>query len=341
MPELPDLTLYIEALRQRVVGVPLLRVRLASPFVLRSVEPPLTAIEGAAVRSVTRLGKRIVLACGEELYLVLHLMIAGRLRWERAGAKPPARIGLAAFDFPHGTLLLTEASPKKRAALHVVRGSDDLAMHDPGGVDPLTCGSGRFLAELRQANHTLKRVLTDPHRFSGIGNTYSDEILHAARLSPVALSTKISDDEGVRLWQATRRVLSDATQRLHEQFAGRFPSAGEITAFRPEHRVHGKLGQPCGVCGTRIQRIRYAENETNYCPRCQTDGRLLADRALSRLLKSDWPRSIDAWEERRLPAAAKLRGSPGVDPQPEPGQPSLSGAVPRPAKKARRARSHD
>ncbi len=293
MPELPDVTIYLEALRPRVVGQPLERVRLASPFILRSVEPPLDAIIGRPVERLHRLGKRIGIDFGDELYLVLHLMIAGRLRWERRGAKPPGRIGLAAFDFPTGTLLLTEASPKKRAALYVVGGIDNFAAHDPGGLEVLGSTRDQFSAALRRENHTLKRALTDPRLFSGIGNAYSDEILHAARLSPVQLTTKLVDAEVARLHDATQVTLRDWTDRLREEFGDRFPGSGEITAFRPGFAVHGRYGKPCPICATPVQRIRYAENETNYCPSCQTGGRLLADRSLSRLLKDDWPKTLD------------------------------------------------
>jgi formamidopyrimidine-DNA glycosylase len=296
MPELPDVTIYIEALRPRVVGQPLERVRLASPFVLRSVEPPLAALVGRRVADVRRLGKRIVLCFAGDLYAVIHLMIAGRLRWERRGAKPPGRIGLAAFDFPTGTLLLTEASPKKRAALHVVRGAAALAAHDAGGLEVLEARLDDFRAALRRENHTLKRALTDPRLFSGIGNAYSDEILHAARLSPVQLTGTLADAEIARLYRSTQSTLRLWVDHLRREFHGRFPGAGDITAFRPGFAVHGRFGQPCPVCGGPVQRIRYAENETNYCPACQTGGRLLADRSLSRLLKDDWPKTLEELE---------------------------------------------
>ena len=293
MPELPDVTIYVEALQARIVGQSLERVRLASPFVLRSVDPPLAAAHGRQVHDVRRLGKRIVLALDGDLFLVFHLMIAGRLRWGRHGAKPPGKIGLAAFDFPNGTLLMTEASPKKRAALHLVRGAAGLAAHDPRGLEVLDADAAAFRTVLRRENHTLKRALTDPHLFSGIGNAYSDEILHAARLSPVKLTAKLTGDEVDRLYAATRATLQHWTAVLRHQFGGRFPGAGEITAFRDGFAVHGRYRQPCPVCAAPVQRIRYAENETNYCARCQNEGRLLADRSLSRLLKDDWPRSID------------------------------------------------
>jgi formamidopyrimidine-DNA glycosylase len=296
MPELPDVTIYLDALRPRVVGQPIEAIRLTSPFILRSVAPPIAAVIGQRVEDVRRLGKRIVLCCSDDLYVVLHLMIAGRLRWERRGAKPPGKIGLAAFDFPTGTLLLTEASPKKRAALYVVRGAAALAAHDPGGLEPLDASVEAFRAALRRENHTLKRALTDPHLISGIGNTYSDEILHAARLSPVQLTSKLVDAEVVRLYQATQATLRRWIDTLHAEFGERFPGAGDITAFREGFAVHGRFGQPCPVCGGPVQRIRYADNETNYCPTCQTGGRLLADRSLSRLLKDDWPKTLEEME---------------------------------------------
>jgi len=296
MPELPDVTIYLEALESRVIGQPLERVRLASPFVLRSVDPPLSALVGQPVETLRRLGKRIVFCFPGELYLVIHLMIAGRLRWERRGSKPPGRIGLAAFDFPTGTLLLTEASPKKRAALYAVRGAAALAAHDPGGLEVLEASIDEFRTALRRENHTLKRALTDPHLFSGIGNAYSDEILHAARLSPVQLTSKLVEAEIERLYHATQTTLRRWIAALRAEFGDRFPGAGEVTAFRPDFAVHGRFGKPCPVCGGPVQRIRYAENETNYCPACQTGDRLLADRSLSRLLKDDWPKTLEEWE---------------------------------------------
>ncbi|MEO8605032.1 MAG: DNA-formamidopyrimidine glycosylase family protein [bacterium] len=299
MPELPDVTIYLEALAERVLGQPLEKIRLASPFVLRSVEPPMAALVGKRVVGLRRLGKRIALELEDDLFIVIHLMIAGRLRWAKHGAKPPGKLGLAAFDFPAGTVLLTEASPKKRAALHLVRGRAALAVHDPGGLEPLAATPGEFSAALRAENHTLKRALTDPSLLSGIGNAYSDEILHAARLSPVQLTAKLDDGALARLHAATQSTLQFWTDRLRADFAGRFPGPGEITAFRPDFAVHGKFGQPCPVCATPVQRIRYAENETNYCPTCQTGGRLLADRSLSRLLKQDWPKSLEEMEARR------------------------------------------
>ena len=302
MPELPDVTIYLETLAPRIVGQPLEGIRLASPFVLRSVDPPPAALIGRRVLGLRRLGKRIVLALEDDLYVVVHLMIAGRFRWEKRGAKPPARLGLAAFDFPTGTLLLTEASKKKRAAIHLVRGAAALAAHDPGGLEVLTASPDQFAAALRAENHTLKRALTDPHLFSGIGNAYSDEILHAARLSPVQLTSKLSDAEVARLHAATQATLQRWIAELRREFADRVPGAGEVTAFRPGFAVHGRYGKPCPDCGGPVQRIRYADNETNYCPACQTGGRLLADRSLSRLLRSDWPKSLEeleAFTERR------------------------------------------
>jgi len=296
MPELPDVVVYVEGLQQRVVGRPLERVRLASPFLLRSVTPPLTAVERRAVREVRRLGKRIVLGLTGEYYLVVHLMIAGRFRWESRGARAPGRIGLAAFDFPDGTLLLTEASPKKRASLHVVQGAAALAAHDPGGLEVLEVDEAAFRTALLQERHTLKRALTDPRLFSGIGNAYSDEILHAARLSPVKLTSQLTPGEVSRLFEATQTTLRHWLEVLRAQFRDHFPGAGEVTAFRDGFAVHGRYRKPCPVCGRAVQRIRYAENETNYCAICQTTGRLLADRSLSRLLKDDWPRTLDELE---------------------------------------------
>lgn len=296
MPELPDVTIYLEALHPRVIGQPLEGVRLSSPFILRSVDPPISALIGQRVQTLQRLGKRIVFGFAGDLYLVFHLMIAGRLRWARRGAKPPGKIGLAAFDFPAATLLLTEASPKKRAALYVVRGTAALQAHDPGGLEVLDASLAEFRAALQRENHTLKRALTDPHLFSGIGNAYSDEILHAARLSPVQLTSKLVDAEVMRLYRATQETLRRWTDILRVEFGDRFPGPGEITAFREGFAVHGRFGKPCPVCAGPVQRIRYADNETNYCPTCQSAGRLLADRSLSRLLKSDWPKTLEEME---------------------------------------------
>jgi len=296
MPELPDITLYVDALTSRVVGQRLERVRLASPFLLRSAEPPLTDLAGRTVVGVGRLGKRIVLAFEGEFFAVLHLMIAGRLHWKPAGVDLPRRRGLAAFDFPHGSLLLTEAGTKHRASLHVVRGAAALGAHDPGGLDVLGASPAQFRAELTRESHTLKRTLTDPRLFDGIGNAYSDEILHAARLSPLRLTSQLSDAEVERLFRATRETLSGWIERLRAATGDRFPEG--VTAFRDGMAVHGRFRQPCPVCGSPVQRIRYAQNEANYCATCQTGGRLLADRSLSRLLKSDWPRSLEEWEAR-------------------------------------------
>jgi formamidopyrimidine-DNA glycosylase len=300
VPELPDVTVYLEALERRVLGARLERVRLLTPFLLRSVDPPLSAVADTAVTGLRRLGKRLVIALDPDLFLVIHLMIAGRLHWKAAGARPPGRIGLAAFDFSTGTLVMTEAGTKKRASLDVVRGEAALRAHDPGGLDLFASDLRAFQAALTAENHTLKRVLTDPRVFSGIGNAYSDEILHRARLSPVRLSQALDGDEVRRLHEATRAVLTEWIERLRREAGEDFPEG--VTAFRPEMAVHGRYGKPCPDCGAPIQRIVYAENETNYCARCQTGGRMLADRSLSRLLHSDWPRTLDEWEARRRPA---------------------------------------
>ncbi len=294
MPELPDITVYVERLDALVKGETLERVRLRSPFVLRSVDPGIDELEGRGVEWVSRLGKRIVLEFDGEMFLVIHLMIAGRLRWREPGAKIPAKFGHAAFDFAPGTLLLTEAGSKKRASIHVVRGTDALARHDPGGLELFDADLDAFAAVLRRENHTLKRSLTDPRLFSGIGNAYSDEILHRARLSPLKLTRRMDDGEVATLFTATRQVLDEWTARLRDQTGDGFPD--KVTAFRPEMAVHGRYGKPCPECGAPVQRIIYAENETNYCARCQTGGRLLADRSLSRLLKKDWPRTVDELE---------------------------------------------
>jgi formamidopyrimidine-DNA glycosylase len=291
MPELPDITVYIEALASRIVGQPLERIRIAKPFLLRSVDPPISAAEGQRVTGLRRMGKRIVVELQDDLFLVIHLMIAGRLRWVPAGGKVPGKIGLAAFDFPNGTLILTEAGSKRRASLWLVRGEQGLEQFARGGLEVLDADLAEFTDRLVQENHTLKRSLTDPRLFSGIGNAYSEEILHRARLSPIMHTKRLSEEEIQRLFDATRAVLVEWTERLRRESKGDFPA--KVTAFREEMAVHGKFGKPCPVCGTLVQRIRYADNETNYCPRCQTDGKLLADRALSRLLKKDWPRSID------------------------------------------------
>src|SRR5262245_61200522 len=294
MPELPDIVLYLECLEPRIVGQELTRVRLASPFLLRSVEPPVAAVEGRTVTGLRRLGKRIVIELTDEHFLVLHLMIAGRLRWRPRGAKVPGKVGLAAFDFPAGTLLLTEAGTKRRAALHVVRGAAGLAAHDRGGVEPLEADLATFRGALVRENHTLKRALTDPRLLSGIGNAYSDEILHRARLSPTRLTQQLRDEEIATLWQATRTTLGEWVARLRRETGSGFPE--EVTAFRPDMAVHGRYRKPCPTCGAPVQRIVHADNETNYCARCQTGGHVLADRSLSRLLKEDWPRSIEELE---------------------------------------------
>ena len=291
MPELPDVTLYLERLQPRIVGRELVRIQLLSPFLLRTALPPITAAEGRTVLGLRRIGKRIVLALEDELFLVLHLMIAGRLRWLDQGAKAPARITLARFEFESGILALTEAGTKRRASLHLVQGEHALASMDPGGIDVMAATFGEFHDRLARENHTLKRVLTDPTLFSGIGNAYSDEILHRAKLSPLALSRQLDPEETVRLFDATRTVMQEWIDRLRAQTGTGFPE--KVTAFREGMAVHGRHGKPCPVCGAPIQRIVYAENETNYCARCQTGGRILADRALSRLLKKSWPRSID------------------------------------------------
>jgi formamidopyrimidine-DNA glycosylase len=299
LPELPDVTVYLEALQRRILGARLERVRLLTPFLLRSVDPPVSAVAGRTVVGLRRLGKRLVIALEDDLFLVLHLMIAGRLHWKPAGARPPGKIGLAAFDFSTGTLVLTEAGTKKRASLDVVRGEAALAAHDPGGIEVLDADLAAFRAALAAENHTLKRVLTDPRVFSGIGNAYSDEILHRARLSPVRLSQALDDDEVRRLHAATRAVLTEWIERLRRETGEDFPEG--VTAFRADMAVHGRYGKPCPDCGAPVQRIVYADNETNYCARCQTGGRMLADRSLSRLLHADWPKTLDEWEARRRP----------------------------------------
>ncbi len=293
MPELPDVTVYVEALASRVVGGALGAVVLKSPFVLRSVAPPIDALSGKHVRDVRRVGKRIVLAFDAGLFLVIHLMIAGRLRWRQPGKTLGlgGKMLLASLTFDRGTLFLTEASSKRRASIEVVEGEAALRRLDPGGLEPLDCTFEQFAAALRRENHTLKRALTDPHLFSGIGNAYSDEVLHAARLSPLKLTQSMTDGEAARLCDATRATLAAWIDRLRAELGGEFPE--KVTAFRPGMAVHGRFRQPCPVCGAPVQRIVYAENECNYCARCQTGGRLLADRSLSRLLKDDWPRQLD------------------------------------------------
>lgn len=300
MPELPDIEVYLSALRPRISSQPLEQVRLGSPFLLRTVEPPLASFLGLHVESLRRLGKRIVIGFEGEQFAVLHLMIAGRLHWKARGAKLPGRVGLAAFDFPTGSLVLTEAGSKKRASLNLVVGEAALAAHDPGGLEVLTADRDAFGAALRVENHTLKRALTDPHLLSGIGNSYSDEILHRAKLSPFQLTRNLTPAETEALFQACRDVLIGWTERLRAEAGGGFPE--KVTAFRKGMAVHGRFGQPCPVCGTPVQRLVYADNEANYCPTCQTGGRLLADRALSRLLKQDWPRTLEELEARKRDA---------------------------------------
>ena len=291
MPELPDIVVYCEALRRHVVGRTLERVRLSNPFLLRSVTPPIDAIVGRPVVDVRRMGKRIILDFGDGLFLVVHLMIAGRLRWRAVGGKVPAKLGIAYFDFPNGVLILTEAGTKRRASLTLVQGEAALAAIDRGGLEPLEATHAAFAERLRRENHTLKRSLTDPRLFSGIGNAFSDEILHRARLSPLLLTSRLDDDTIERLRLATVAVLREWTQRTRDEVGAGFPET--VTAFREGMAVHGRFGQPCPDCGAPVQRIRYADNETNYCARCQNEGRILADRALSRLLKDDFPRSLN------------------------------------------------
>lgn len=300
MPELPDIELYLHTIRLRVLDQALESTRIISPFVLRTVDPPVDALEGKPVRAVSRLGKRIVFEFDDELFLVVHLMIAGRFRWnDNPSAKAPGKISLASMRFPRGVLHLVEPSQKKRAGMWVVAGRASLAHHDPGGVNVLTCPLADFASRLRAGNHTIKRVLTDPRVFDGIGNAYSDEILHAAKLSPVILTSRMSDEQISALLTAAREVLSHWIETLRFECSRKFPRPGDVTAFRPEFAVHGKFGKPCPACGTLVQRIRFADSETNYCPRCQTGGKLLADRSLSRLLKKDWPGTIDELEELR------------------------------------------
>jgi formamidopyrimidine-DNA glycosylase len=297
VPELPDITIYLEALERRILGEALTRIRIASPFLLRTAVPQIHIIHGRTVNGLRRIGKRIGIGFEGEFWLVLHLMIAGRLHWRQPGARLRRKLDLAAFDFPNGTLLLTEAGSKKRASLHVIEGQEALCELNPGGLELENSTLDEFAEALTRRNHTLKRALTDPHLFSGIGNAYSDEILHRARLSPVTLTQKLSEEEIQRLHHATQEAMSEWIKLLREQIGADFPE--NVTAFRPEMAVHGKFGQSCPVCGTKIQRIRYASNETNYCPGCQTGGRLLADRSLSLLLKKDWPRTPEELEERK------------------------------------------
>ena len=297
MPELPDVIVYIDCLTKRVASRELQRIRLANPFVLRSVTPPLDAVEGRPIISLRRLGKRIVFVLTDELFIVLHLMIAGRLWWRPLGNAIPKKRGLAAFDFPNGSLLLTEAGSTKRASIHLVRGETALHAHDRGGLEILDTDLAAFRIALLRENHTLKRALTDPRLFSGVGNAYSDEILHAARLSPLQLTRRLEDEEVARLHSAARETLARWIERLHSDVGDGFPE--KVTAFPDGMAVHGRYLQPCPACGSPVQWIVYASTEVNYCATCQTDGRLLADRAMSKLLKSDWPRTLEEWEERR------------------------------------------
>lgn len=294
MPELPDITAYISALESRIVGQPIQQIRLASPFLLRTAQPPISDVEGRSVRELRRIGKRIGIGVEGDLWLILHLMIAGRLHWRPRGAKLGGRQSLAAFDFPNGSLVLTEAGTKHRASLYVVRGEDGLQSVDPGGIEIFSSDLDSFRDALAAENRTLKRALTDPRIISGIGNAYSDEILHAAQLSPITLTKKLKPEEWERLFAATRDTLNLWINRLRAEAENGFPE--KVTAFRKEMAVHGRYGEPCPRCGEKIQRIRYADNETNYCPRCQTGRKLLADRSLSRLLQSDWPRTMDELE---------------------------------------------
>lgn len=297
MPELPDITLYIEALESRLLNQPLEKIRLGNPFLLRTFEPPIRSAEGKKVVGFQRLGKRIVFALEDELFLVFHLMITGRFHWKKRGIAVPRKYGHAAFDFPMATLLLTEMGTKKRASLHLVQGREKLGEHDPGGLEIFAADLASFQAALTRENHTLKRTLTDPHVFSGIGNAYSDEILHRAKLSPIKQTKQLSDEEIARLFQATRECVQEWIARLRQETGKEFPE--RVTAFRDDMAVHGKYRKPCPVCSAPVQRIVYAENETNYCAKCQTGGKLLADRSLSRLLKDDWPRTLEEMEEGR------------------------------------------
>lgn len=297
MPELPDIELYLHALKPRIVGQRVERVRLASPFLVRSIDPPIDALVDRNILGLRRLGKRVVWELEDELFAIFHLMIAGRFRWKERGAKVPAKVGLGAFDFAHGTLLLTEAGSKRQASLYLVRGAAALEAHDPGGLEVLTSSPAQFAEALRRENHTIKRALTDPHVLSGVGNAYSDEVLHAARLSPMKQTAQMTDADFERLHQIAVETLTGWRDRLIREAGDDFPE--KVTAFREGMAVHGRYGKPCPVCQTPVQRIRYAANEANYCPTCQTAGRLLADRSLSRLLKGDWPRSLEELERRK------------------------------------------
>ncbi|MCZ6828609.1 MAG: formamidopyrimidine-DNA glycosylase [Gammaproteobacteria bacterium] len=299
MPEYPDITVYLEALEQRIQGHELTAMTINSPFLLRTVSPAAAAFVGRRVLALERIGKRIVLGFEAELWLVIHLMVAGRLHWKDAGVKPPGKSALLVLGFSNGLLYLTEAGKKKRASLHLIEGREQLAELDPGGINVLTAAAPEFAAQLTASNHTLKRALTDPHIFSGIGNAYSDEILHRAQLSPIAMTQKLTEEEIQRLYQATQTGLLEWTDRLRQTCGDSFPE--KVTAFREDMAAHGRYGRPCPVCQTPIQRIRYASNETNYCPQCQTGGKVLADRALSRLLKKDWPRTVEDLEKLKKP----------------------------------------
>jgi formamidopyrimidine-DNA glycosylase len=314
MPEYPDVTVYLEALAPRVLGQPLEGVRVRGPSLVRTADPPLRTAFGKRVTALRRLGKRLVFVLEDDLFLVLHLMIAGRLHWKPRGAPIPGRVGLAAFDFPNGTLTLTEASPRKRSQLHLLRGEEALRSLDRGGIEPMEASLEEFTRALRRENHTLKRALTDPRIFSAIGNAYSDEILHAARLSPVALSQRLDADQVRRLYEATRTVLDHWTDQLRAEAGQGFPE--KVTAFHEGMAVHGRYRKPCPDCGSPVQRIVHAENETNYCPTCQTGGKLLADRSLSRLLKQDWPRTLEELEESRAATRERMLGlqTPSSDP---------------------------
>jgi len=307
VPELPDIELYLHALRPRVVGQRLQRIRLASPFLVRSVDPPIYAADGKLVTGLRRLGKRVVIELEEELFLVIHLMIAGRFRWKEAGAKVPGKLGLAAFDFPNGSLLMTEAGSQRRASMHLVSGGRALSELDPGGMEVLGSTADEFASVLTRENHTLKRALTDPHFFSGIGNAYSDEILHAAKLSPVQLTSRLTPEQVASLHGHVVNVLTKWRDALIAEVGDGFPE--KVTAFREDMAAHGRFGRPCPVCGTAIQRIKYASNEANYCPVCQTGGKLLADRGLSRLLKGDWPKTLEELYRRSEDQKKVLKNS--------------------------------
>lgn len=298
MPEYPDIVIYLERFEALIKGKVLKRVRITSPFLLRTFDPPIEAITNKQIKGLQRIGKQILFVFEDELFLIFHLMIAGRFQWRETGCAIPAKIGMAAFDFPNGTLLLTEAGTKKRASLHLIKGELELSTFDPGGLEIFDASMLEFKTRLLRENHTLKRALTDPRSFSGIGNAYSDEILHRARLSPVQLTQKMTDEQIENLYCATKELLAEWVERLRAEAGDGFPE--KVTAFRSDMAVHGRYGKPCPSCGTIIQRIRYADNETNYCPNCQTGGKLLADRSLSRLLKSDWPKNMEELEIKFL-----------------------------------------